>query len=402
MAPNMLDLRGASVSQQILFKRSRRTYVIYFLQRTSLHFWISIFESASTMRVPEVKGSANGPSSTSEASSPPKQEAETPSPARIRAIEFLRTLTVWDFIDPDIPWVLVENGSLGGSFDFVPDHFRVGPWSISALIYLTVLYYLTALAGAYFSSEMSHPWWSSDRTFESLEYPAVRSVQWYYNLLAGFWMIYVMKLIYKGPASLMAWGTYTVQSWTLLCFRHLLCAAAPVSPTAAIVAEWIRFPVACSATVTFVLFNFMVGPFVYFGVLKTLEQKRGFFKFITNFRLIQIHVFNMVFCWANVYWASPRRLLESIDLYLAVLSVMIYMTFYLGVLDRIGVHLYPVFSPRAGIVVVATWTIALVAYFTSFMVWRDLLQPVEDTPASTPALDSVPESAPWRRDRRDW
>lgn len=354
------------------------------------------------MRVPEVKGSANGPSSTSEASSPPKQEAETPSPARIRAIEFLRTLTVWDFIDPDIPWVLVENGSLGGSFDFVPDHFRVGPWSISALIYLTVLYYLTALAGAYFSSEMSHPWWSSDRTFESLEYPAVRSVQWYYNLLAGFWMIYVMKLIYKGPASLMAWGTYTVQSWTLLCFRHLLCAAAPVSPTAAIVAEWIRFPVACSATVTFVLFNFMVGPFVYFGVLKTLEQKRGFFKFITNFRLIQIHVFNMVFCWANVYWASPRRLLESIDLYLAVLSVMIYMTFYLGVLDRIGVHLYPVFSPRAGIVVVATWTIALVAYFTSFMVWRDLLQPVEDTPASTPALDSVPESAPWRRDRRDW
>jgi hypothetical protein len=370
------------------------------------------------MRAPHVKDSVNdGASRATEAPSIKHEPAaDTPSPAMVKAKEFIHNLTVWDFIDPDNPWVMVEHGSLAGRFDFIPLRFRVGPWSLSAMIYITTLYYLTALSGAYFSSEISQPWWSASESitgtetlFESLEYPAVHSTKWYYHLLTGFWMLYIMRLIYTGPAGLVAWGTYTVQSWTLLCVRHFLCAAAPVSPMSAILAEWIRFPVACSATITFVLWNTVVGPFIYVYGMKTPEQKSRFLTFVTSFRLTQIHVWNIFFCWANVYWASPPRLLEGMDLYMAALSVMTYMAFYLGILDRIGVHLYPVFSPRApGLLVVATWTIVLAAYLTSFVVWRDLLQPtIEDIPAMVmqstiediPAMGMLQKAGGWRGER---
>jgi hypothetical protein len=209
-----------------------------------------------------------------------------------------------------------------------------------------------------------------------MQYPAIFSPQWCYQVTAAMWMVYVMYLIVTGPAGFAAWGTYTVQSWTLLWLRHVLCAAAPVSSAAAVLAEWLRFPTACSVTVTFVVWNFLIAPFVYAVGMDTPEKKRGFVKFCTSFRLTQIHVFNVVFLWANVYWASPARLLEGVDFYLAVISVMVYMTFYLAVLDRIGVHLYPVFSPRTGVVVVVTWTLALCAYLASFVGWRHYMRPV--------------------------
>jgi hypothetical protein len=80
-----------------------------------------------SMRVSQVKGSVNG--GGGEAPSPPKQESpaadDSAAPARARAMGFIRTLTVWDFIDPDHPLVLVEDGSLAGLFDFIPVRFRV-------------------------------------------------------------------------------------------------------------------------------------------------------------------------------------------------------------------------------------------------------------------------------------
>jgi hypothetical protein len=37
-------------------------------------------------------------------------------------------------------WVLVENGSLGGFFDFVPLSWRIGPWNHVAILYLLFLF----------------------------------------------------------------------------------------------------------------------------------------------------------------------------------------------------------------------------------------------------------------------
>ena len=55
-----------------------------------------------------------------------------------RVAEFASTFRIWRFIDPREPWVLVENGSLLGFFDWVPEKCRAGPWSMTAICWLTV------------------------------------------------------------------------------------------------------------------------------------------------------------------------------------------------------------------------------------------------------------------------
>jgi hypothetical protein len=307
--------------------------------------------------------------------------------------EYMQNLSPWDVFDVTTkPWVLVEDGSFYGYFDWVPRELRVGPWSFSACAYLFVLVYLIALSGVYLRYIEQRPWadaWRTDDTSPHgvggpddnpaqflLEYPAVYSRKWWYHALATLWTLYVVKLIYYGPLSYNAWASYTVQSWSLLTVRHLLCTLAPVYDWALVAAEMIRFPVACSVTVTFCVWNFALAPFCYCVAMKTPTEKRNFLKFVTSFRLIQVHVFNIVFCVANVYWASPRRTLVAMDLYVAILSVLVYMVWYLGVLDRFGIHLYPVFSPRAGpLIIFATWTGMLGMYLGTFFVWRALLQP---------------------------
>ena len=52
--------------------------------------------------------------------------------------DFFRTFRFSRLVDPAEPWVLVENGSFLGYFDWLPEKYRVGPWSIAAICYLTV------------------------------------------------------------------------------------------------------------------------------------------------------------------------------------------------------------------------------------------------------------------------
>jgi len=293
-------------------------------------------------------------------------------------------LSFWDFFDPSKPWVLVKNGSAGGRFDFVPIHFRVGPWSVQAVAYLSAIFYLTLLTGCFFASDMGTPYyWQHDHPgssgpFSQLRYPAPRSLECWYNVATGAWMAFVMILVGRGPLGRNAWATYTVQSWTLLCVRHFVVALACYDPRWIPLAEILRFPALCSSTVTFVVWNFVVAPLIYKVALRTREAKLGFLKFNFSFRLVQIHGFNIVFAYLNGVWSGPLRKLYPIDLYLAVLSVALYMAFYFLVLDRIGVHLYFVFSPRTEGLLVASWTAVLIIYVCTFVLWGFVLGPNDD------------------------
>jgi hypothetical protein len=313
--------------------------------------------------------------------------------------EFMQSFSFSTLLDPfSQPWVLVPDGSFLGVFDWVPRQLRVGPWSTCAICYVTAIWYISALTAVYFKSEISQPWWQSSSSLpspmtdnsinddwnshhhhsSSLEYPQVGSVKWYYHAITFVWMAYVNHLLIFGPGlSTRAWATYTVQSWTLLWIRHLLCACAPISHVALQWAEYIRFPVACSTTITFVLWNTILAPFIYCIGMKTPEKKRDFVKFMFSFRLTQIHVFNIVYGIMNLAWASPRRQLEPIDLYFAILSVVLYMAWYLLLLDRLGIHLYAIFSPRApGWIVVLIWTTLFLVYFATFRLWQRIMWPL--------------------------
>lgn len=282
-----------------------------------------------------------------------------------------------DLLDPAKPWVLVENGSLNGYFSWVPEQLRVGPWSVSAFVYLTLMWYLIAVAGCYLMGEDAQGWWAEP--FETLEYPPAWSYECMYNIVATCWMIFVMYLVViQGPLGIRAWTTYTIQAWTTLTLRHALCAAVSLTghPKLVVAAELLRFPAACSTTVTFFIWNFVVAPIVYLVGMETPERKQLFLRFNFSFRLVQIHVFNIGFCLANIYWASPPRSLAASDLYLAALSIAVYMMWYLLILDRVGVHFYFIFSPRLNATPqIAVWTVLLATYLAAFALWWYLLLP---------------------------
>ena len=122
-------------------------------------------------------------------------------------------------------------------------------------------------------------------------------------------------------------------------------------------------------------------PVIYHVGMKTAEKKKGFLEFCFSFRLLQLHGFNIVFCLVNVLWASPPRTLEPLDFLAAVASVLVYMAWYLGCLDRLGIHFYPVFSPRIGWLVVCTWTSVFLVYLGTFLGWKRILQYVKDNAA---------------------
>ena len=92
---------------------------------------------------------------------------------------------------------------------------------------------------------------------------------------------------------------------------------------------------------------------------------------------MNIHGLNIVLCWCNVGpWGSPRRHLEFTDFYVSVVALVVYSALYLGILDRIGVHLYPIFSPRMQWQPVL-WIALLAVYCGIFVLWRSLLRPLE-------------------------
>jgi hypothetical protein len=313
------------------------------------------------------------------------KSAEVTSTASVQSTtaDTLKKLSLWHLFDPSQPWVLIPNGSLGGHFDWVPREFRVGPWSTAAVVYFVVLWYCAVITGCYLWSQVrdSSKWWWQEAHDTSLQYPPAYSTAWYYHVTGFLWMLFIMYLImFLSPLSWRAWTTYTVQSWTLLCVRHGVCAATPWIPQYAIpAAEILRFPCAVAHTVTFTVWNFALVPYIIGHVFRhDTVKRRGFIAFCTSFRLTNLHVCNIVLCVLNVGpFGSPRRRLDYFDLYLAAVSAVLYLTWYTCVLDRIGVHLYPIFSPRLrnGFVVL-TWSGATILYIAAFHGWRRWLSPL--------------------------
>lgn len=306
--------------------------------------------------------------------------------------EFMNAFRPWHLLDPRRPWVLVPHGSFGGHFDWVPVEFRVGPWSVPAVCYWTAIWYAVLLTGCYYyyyyatttatqtTTAATEPL-LHDYSAEALlqQYPAAFSVKWWYHCAGCQWMVFIMYLLLaQSPLGYRAWSTFTVLSWTLLAVRHGLCAALPWCPSLLTAVEWMRFPCALCHTVVFAVWNFVLVPFLLRVVMRDDEEKRrNFVKFILSFRLFNLHVVNIALCVLHTYWASPPRQLVYADLYAACVGVVLYMTFYLYGLDRLGVHLYPIFSPRKGKMVLASWTGSIVLYLATFYGWRRLLRPDE-------------------------
>ena len=274
--------------------------------------------------------------------------------------------SVCNLVDPHKPWILVHGGSFLQGFDWVPVEFRVGPWHPLVCLYLCGLGYSVGLLTVYYGSVV--PTTTDGHSCTITDSFDAYSLYWWYNLAGLLWTLFVTWSILFQGGGIASWLTFTVQSWTLITLRCFLAVLAPFTQTAARFGEYLRLPMLSQATITFVAWNFLLQPIIY-SRMDTPEKRNRFIGIFTNFRLTQLHVFNIVFAALQGIWGTPKRALVEMDGIRSCLFVLGYAVLYLGVLDRLGIHLYLVYSPRT-LLAIITWTMTYVALFGCYRLWR--------------------------------
>mmetsp|Transcript_5528 Transcript_5528/g.6783 ORF Transcript_5528/g.6783 Transcript_5528/m.6783 type:complete len:339 (-) Transcript_5528:48-1064(-) len=289
-------------------------------------------------------------------------------------------------------WVLVPNGSLLGFFDWVPENLRVGPWKPVAPLILLIL---GTVVVQYRPSQFFH---ESDSTLVS-SYQEPFSIYWYYNLFSCASMLGLVTWIAFNRAKGVV-VTYTILSWILNAIAHGINALAPFLHDhhhLLQINRMIRFPSLVSATLTFVIWNVVLLPYIYFGIYDTKEKKANFLKWNLEFRMVQIHLCNIIYSILNtivtgrsedMVKAGSFNLFDSEDLWYGLAYGYCYGLFYTLVLDRIGVHIYPIFSPRSNLVAV-TWLTQFGLHYAFYKLWNYVMQSSLNEFLSLPILFGV-------------
>jgi hypothetical protein len=274
--------------------------------------------------------------------------------------DFRNSHSLWDFVSPSKPWILYNSGSFLGFFDFIPEHYRFGPWNVGVSLVLWLLAYLLVLAATWMTIFAPPEGWMARSQIDDSEYEAFASTpDWYVTVAVFVWMLFVScNVIFKSPLGMAAWMSFTLWSWTTVTVRHGLLVFAPWVPAFRLPAEILRLPALLSASLTTIIWNFVLGPAILIWFVKDAEQRDNFIGYFTNFRLTQLHVFNVFFAVTNGALIGPTRPLHLGDSAAIVSMMVVYMIWYYCVLDRLGIHLYPIFSPRTPIAIPSLLLIA--------------------------------------------
>ena len=261
-------------------------------------------------------------------------------------------------------WLLLDNdGSYNGYFDWCPRHLRVGPWSPLAPTFLCAAV-LTACAFKPVSLGSDGP-----------AAPALGSTWWWIHGCVGLWGVAINVHMVQRYTAAPVFATYTGWAWHLLTLRALLsCTASALRATlgpdsvasyaTGYVAEVLRFPALVNASTTFAVWNAVLLPL--FAFMHSDREKRSqFLAWNNSFGMVNVHILNLPLALAVTALggieAGVRPLLH-IDLWYAYAVSLVYGLFYLLVLDRLGVHLYPILSPRSHACVVVYGLILALMY----------------------------------------
>mmetsp|Transcript_5396 Transcript_5396/g.5925 ORF Transcript_5396/g.5925 Transcript_5396/m.5925 type:complete len:429 (+) Transcript_5396:602-1888(+) len=372
-----------------------------------------------------------------------------------------KLLKLTTFFDPRQNWVLVPDGSFMGFFDWVPKHLRIGPWSPFSPIVLIAIGYGILLTKpnnlllSFVGNDSDNHYSDVGAGAESIECASTNttcsaaaaatlsvaivelySQHWWYNLINFIFMasMIIYLVTYRSIGVVV---TYTILSWVFNCIRHGINTIAPLllklqhdqhgqnhqtyyQLILSILLRFnhlIRFPALVSATITFIVWNFILLPGIYLyafedmnnpdsnddtknnnyqnengkkqandttqSVSSSAKKKRAFLKFNVSFRMVQIHVCNIIYAILNTITSyriegssqqlqHTPQLFDSTDLWCGVTYGYMYGLFYTLVLDRIGVHLYPIFSPRTHFVIV-TWIGVFGVHYIFYICWNEVI-----------------------------
>jgi hypothetical protein len=287
-------------------------------------------------------------------------------------------LSLRDFFDTTKPWdlrpYLTDPQKIQKYFAFVPDQFKEGQWlplaSWTMFFIICSGFYLTIDANIEFKND-PHDKKGITEEFVGDRFYSAFTLEWYYNFIVFFWMNYVSMTVVRATG-FWPWITFTMCSWTVMTIRHGLCTIAPFVPSVRLLIGVLRFPVLLSASITFGIWNFILLPAISIVFLSG-ERRRKFIRWAFTWRLCQIHLFNIIFAYLNCVWAEPRaHPLHLGDANAGVVYFMTYISFYYLILDRIGIQLYPIFSPRTYICIFS-WFLAAGICVGNYKIWNYIL-----------------------------
>jgi len=179
-------------------------------------------------------------------------------------------------------------------------------------------------------------------------------------------MAFVLGKNIRNEGWIVPYTTFTVWAFTMLLIRHALsafvipfvststcndqsdiwaCTCSRLGNLTILIAEAMRLPSLLNAVVVFVVWNLILAPGIYFLAMDTQEKKKQFLRWLFQFNLLNQHGLNLPLAVMSSIVTAPRDFTD-VDLYFAMGTLILYLVFYLLVLDRLGVHLYPIFSPR--------------------------------------------------------
>ena len=106
------------------------------------------------------------------------------------------------------------------------------------------------------------------------------------------------------------------------------------------------FPALCQAILVFFGWHFVVLPYTYFIMMKSNQKRRrDLVVYATQFGQLNLHL-TVVPC-AMVHTLPEKAGFALIELWHALVIWVAYIFLYSFVLDRMGMHLYPILSPRS-------------------------------------------------------
>jgi len=213
-------------------------------------------------------------------------------------------------------------------FEIFPEYLRKGPWSPAAVIYLfcfgcwVIVSAQRALETFPTVSNLNH--WGS----------RAQCVQLCCGLYCVGVNMFTMKMYGRWP-----FASYTIFGYLTLTARFLTSGLGLHN-----VAEVLRFPSLIMAWVTTTVWWFVLAPLMFAFMPGGASARLRFLKFNFSFFLLNVHLFNLPL--AMIDHRLTWRPASFCDLWVALAFALIYVIFYLLVLDRNGMHFYIFLSPR--------------------------------------------------------
>ncbi|CAK0807476.1 unnamed protein product [Prorocentrum cordatum] len=231
-------------------------------------------------------------------------------------------------------------------FDIYPEYLRIGPWSPVAYVYLACIF----------------AWllWSSTEAVS--QYSAIRlpEISWKARALSGALGCYTVYVHWTAVKAVGWWPyvSYTMCSYSLLSVRFILVALGGGA-----VAEFIRFPTLAMNSTTTVVWWALIAP----AMMLFMPQgnaRRKFLEWNFSFFLVNVHLLNLPLALIDHH--LTWRPLGLWDIWAGIITAMMYLVFYLNVLDKRGMHFYIILSPRRAWCCVPGYTAVLLVYFLNY------------------------------------